>query len=148
MDSIKKKMQSLSTETANAQVDNCYCSLLLLSLMFLKDKRTRFEQTHCVLCENGCYKLDDKTNKEDDNQTADQARCERWEKEAVVVVVVVFLVVVVAFVVVVDDDVFLMLLLSLLIAVITIPNVRLVARDGRRRLPPRTPQPIISKTRS
>ena len=91
--------------------------------------------------------LTTKQTKKIDNQTADQARCERWEKEAVVVVVVV-LVVVVAFVVVVDDDVFLMLLLSLLIAVITIPNVRLVARDGRRRLPPRTPQPIISKTRS
>ena len=86
--------------------------------------------------------LTTKQTKKIDYQTAEQARCERWEKEAVVVVVVV------AFVVVVDDDVFLMLLLSLLIAVITIPNVRLVARDGRRRLPPRTPQPIISKTRS
>ena len=89
--------------------------------------------------------LTTKQTKKIDNQTADQARCERWEKEALVVVVAV---VVVAFVVVVDDDVFLMLLLSLLIAVITITNVRLVARDGRRRLPPRTPQPIISKTRS
>ena len=94
--------------------------------------------------------LTTKQTKKIDYQTAEQARCERWEKEAVVVVVavVVVLVVVVAFVVVVDDDVFLMLLLSLLIAVITITNVRLVARDGRRRLPPRTPQPIISKTRS
>ena len=38
-------------------------------------------------------------------------------------------------VVVDDDDVFLMLLLSLLLAMITITNVRLVVRDGRRRLP-------------
>ena len=77
-----------------------------------------------------------KQTKKIDNQTAEQAPCERWEKEADVVVVVV------------DDDVFLMLLLSLLLAMITITNVRLVVRDGRRRLPPRTPQPIISKTRS
>ena len=84
--------------------------------------------------------LTTKQTKKIDNQTAEQARCERWEKEADVVVVVVV-------VVFVDDDVFLMLLLSLLIAMITIPNVRLVVRDGRRRLPPRTPQPIISKIR-
>ena len=43
--------------------------------------------------------LTTKQTKKIDNQTADQARCERWEKEAVVVV---------------DDDVFLTLLLSLL----------------------------------
>ena len=80
----------------------------------------------------GVINLTTKQTKKIDNQTAEQARCERWEKEADVVV---------------DDDVFLMLLLSLLLAMITITNVRLVVRDGRRRLPPRTPQPIISKTR-
>ena len=88
----------------------------------------------------GVINLTTKQTKKVDNQIAEQARCERWEKEAVVIVVVV--------VVVDDDDVFLMLLLSLLLAMITITNVRLVVRDGRRRLPPRTPQPIISKTRS
>ena len=51
--------------------------------------------------------LTTKQTKKIDYQTAEQARCERWEKEAVVIVVVVV-------VVVDDDDVFLMLLLSLL----------------------------------
>ena len=121
------------------------CSLFL----FLNVKRTTCEQTRCVLCENGyVINLTTKQTKKIDNQTAEQARCERWEKEAVAVVDDDVVSVVVVVVVVDDDDLFLMLLLSLLIAMTTIRNVRLVARDGRRRPPPRTPQPTISKTRS
>ena len=122
------------------------CSLFL----FWNVKRTTFEQTRCVLCDNGyVINLTTKKTKKIENQTAEQARCERWEKEAVAVVDDdVVSVVVVVVVVVDDDDLFLMLLLSLLIAMTTIKNIRLVARDGRRRPPPRTPQPTISKTRS
>ena len=122
----------------------CYCC----PWCFWRTKEQRLSRLIVYCVRMDVINLTTKQTKKIDNQTADQAHCESWEKEAVVVVVVVFLVVVVAFVVVVDDDVFLMLLLSLLIAVITIPNVRLVVRDGRRRPPPRTPQPIISKTRS